>query len=220
MREIKFKAWNGERLVGPFSFENNNMWELHELSDDERATLMQYTGLKDRDGTEIYEGDVLGWWGQASWPIKYFEQLGRWGFYYLEDPETPQFWVSPKEIVKKQVIGNIYEHPHLLDKEREIKLFPIHDNIHYCRYKIPGLPNSRCLCTCTCFATPLPTTHYPRKDMRTREEIESRTKVVTERVEINGSQKTYTVTSRCTTDQLILEVLLDIRDLLTQEEKV
>lgn len=55
--------------------------------------------------------------------------------------------------------------------------------------------------------------------MRTREEIESRLKTVTERIERDGLHTIRTVTSRCNTNELILEVLLDIRDLLTSQKK-
>ena len=70
MREIKFRAWTGDDMVDvsaiifdegtkvspyePHILDSHN--DVHLLKDIE---LMQYTGLRDKNGTEIYEGDVV-----------------------------------------------------------------------------------------------------------------------------------------------------------------
>lgn len=70
----------------------------------------QFTGLKDKNGKEIYEGDILGYWGTTTWEVLWVEKkcAFRFGNYVLNFPMT--------ECIKKEVIGNIYENPELLKK--------------------------------------------------------------------------------------------------------
>ena len=57
MREIKFRAWDGQKMLDSQDLTQNGMyWDWLGKQDVE---LMQYTGLKDKNGKEIYEGDVV-----------------------------------------------------------------------------------------------------------------------------------------------------------------
>lgn len=71
-REIKFRAWNKNRkmITG-----NHPIWEWGGASRIEKRNLilMQYTGLKDKSGNEIYEGDILQYFVYA--PGMKHEQL-------------------------------------------------------------------------------------------------------------------------------------------------
>ena len=57
MREIKFRAWDGEiqRMLGPIEC---GEWTVEDLTTSTLAA-MQYTGLKDKNGVEIFIGDIL-----------------------------------------------------------------------------------------------------------------------------------------------------------------
>jgi uncharacterized phage protein (TIGR01671 family) len=58
MREIKFRAWDKGRMIEPMGLlmRDAPQW-LDKLSSE--AILMQFTGLHDRNGKEIWEGDIL-----------------------------------------------------------------------------------------------------------------------------------------------------------------
>jgi len=75
--------------------------------------LMQYTGLKDKNGVEIYEGDILSIDNEENLVIA--KCLWKSGQFTLEDNcyghWTRQLYYQPERLL---VIGNIYENPELL----------------------------------------------------------------------------------------------------------
>ena len=131
MREYKFRSWaNGEmRQVNGLACTDDS--EKMDLVDDEiggydavydydeleTRILMQYTGVKDKNGKEIYDGDI----------VKYTERnlenaFGGKGDAYKEKKRIVRWfmdgWVIPKGFVQDiEVIGNIYENPELVEDE-------------------------------------------------------------------------------------------------------
>ena len=95
MREIKFRAWDKtlNKMI------QNITWKGDSQSD--RYSVMQYTGLKDKNGKEIYEGDILSIDGIGRIPVKWNEEELRW---------SP--FIAKKTGFK--IIGNIYENPGLI----------------------------------------------------------------------------------------------------------
>lgn len=113
MREIKFRAWEPKKLQ-MWTPQYRAPYEMLRDAARSSAILMQYTGLKDRNGVEIYEGDILKYSGKRHDGSKYegVYQVD-WGICGHSDRGIG-WQIDPDEVIKEEVIGNIYEHPHLL----------------------------------------------------------------------------------------------------------
>lgn len=112
MREIKFREWETYRKTMAVGIREDyddsvGFRFLHEEAG--QRILMQYTGLKDKYGVEIYEGDILSYFGFEYEVI--FEESA-FGWY-----EGGQFYAFAEmaidEIAKTKIIGNRYENPEL-----------------------------------------------------------------------------------------------------------
>ncbi|WP_036201478.1 YopX family protein [Ureibacillus sinduriensis] len=123
MREIKFRAWDKEEgeFINIRSFgilENGEVWYVQAIDENERdidppyftdrddLVIMQYTGLKDKNGREIYEGDICSI--DHSEPpvlIRYEDTKGRFIF---EDKFYETEWkIDDFHLDELKVVGNI-----------------------------------------------------------------------------------------------------------------
>ncbi len=116
MRTIKFRAWdNVNKTMKPsMSIEHDfrdGVFVLQCITDT-MYTMLQFTSLLDKNGKEIYEGDIFGAIPQLRCVVERMDD----GAYKLvfSDKEIDSISILDHKISKSEIIGNIYENPSLL----------------------------------------------------------------------------------------------------------
>lgn len=121
MREIKFRAWDNENKrwwpnIEVYSDGTYNVGEVEDsysglIYSEQKPTLQQFTGFKDTNDKDIFEGDILE---DNEYPddgisrdvVIWSEELGRW--------TTHEWSIDGEEFEGCEVVGNIHENPEIL----------------------------------------------------------------------------------------------------------
>lgn len=117
--KIKFRAWNGHaKQIQGIEFINvHKVFEM-EYPKDTDLCLMQYTGLNDKNGVEVYEGDIIENRLGVVKQVRFLQSQYGWYVAELDDinccTSFSNFLYNP---IKSDctVLGNIYENPNLLE---------------------------------------------------------------------------------------------------------
>lgn len=133
MRPIKFRAWDGARMLDSHDGFHEGVDVLSQVFECMRETgytLMQFTGLLDRNGVEIYEGDFISDGFGSLYVVEF--SYGCFGHRKVAEqrvidhgaPQGTQTWKwvmdagdfssFHKHVGPWKVVGNIYENPELL----------------------------------------------------------------------------------------------------------
>ena len=129
MREIKFRAWLKEKKIMIDNARPDFFCkQLHYLCSNsaggqdvlgvstEDIELMEYTGLKDKNNKEIYEGDILSD-GNDEKPYKIIFENGSFRAEFEGDFEEYSFDLIDVVAQGCEIVGNIYQNPELLGEQ-------------------------------------------------------------------------------------------------------
>lgn len=133
-REIKFRGIrldNGKWVIGDLVLIKGGAlilpigkgWDQHRV---DAETVGQFTGLKDKDGRDIYEGDIIECADSRGEPIRHFvefcKERGYYAQYLAVHSPLPAYEAGPIyqdyiDKLGKYVVGNVFDNPELLKTE-------------------------------------------------------------------------------------------------------
>lgn len=126
MREIKFRVWHkGKKIISEVFgidilhkeiFFSNGDVDYCEISDFKYIELMEYTGLKDKNNKEIYEGDIVTL-HNGKYKVIFNSKEAR--FVLRDDEFEMNIPFTNNNNKRMEVVGNIYENPELLGDKND-----------------------------------------------------------------------------------------------------
>jgi uncharacterized phage protein (TIGR01671 family) len=142
MRELKFRSWKMHYgklrrcIFSPFGLieyaqrhpeapvlHNEDVNDIRDFMPN-ADVIEQYTGLKDKHGKEIYEGDIVseefeygGEKAKTIWQVRWCDDECAFELHYVSGFEVDDCWLVADDEENYKVIGNIHENPELIGEE-------------------------------------------------------------------------------------------------------
>jgi uncharacterized phage protein (TIGR01671 family) len=128
MREIKFRIWDkkDKKMYGVINLtppKEKNYSSKIWIEVNNNTILQQFTGIKDKNGKEIYEGDIVTQhhlkaecFGEINYEIIYYQEECCFEMATLSDYTKERYLTPLRKGIELEVIGNIYENLDLINQ--------------------------------------------------------------------------------------------------------
>ena len=125
MRELKFRAYDGKKMIDDVIPASETsiieLYDRYEWGETEVKAVEQYTGLKDKNGKEIYEGDIVseefeyaGKKTKTIWQVRWCDDECAFELHYVSGFEVDDCSLVSDDEENCEIIGNIHENTDLL----------------------------------------------------------------------------------------------------------
>jgi len=118
MKEIKFRIWDTcfEKYVNyKLKYKNGKLYGIYRHP----IVIEQYIGLKDKNGKEIHEGDIVEWWDKLG-VVKYEKEFTTYNIYAIKNGKVTDSWfeLSERMTPNTKIIDNVHDNNRkLLEKK-------------------------------------------------------------------------------------------------------